>query len=122
MKAEIREAWRSALVSGEWQQGKGKLAKKNPDGTWRYCCLGVLCELAVQAGVQLNVTEMCDDDPETVFRFYNGEHGFLPPEVQQWSGLCDRNPAVDHPSDLAMAYLNDSLGTTFAELAEVLPL
>lgn len=39
MNKEIKQKWINALVSGKYQQGKGKLCRDN-----KYCCLGVLAE------------------------------------------------------------------------------
>ena len=47
MKAEIKKLWTDALRSGEYKQGYGMLRSKEDE----FCCLGVLCELAVKAGV-----------------------------------------------------------------------
>lgn len=41
MKKEIKEKWITALRSGEYQQGTGRL--KGLDG--KYCCLGVLANI-----------------------------------------------------------------------------
>jgi hypothetical protein len=53
MNPEIKERWVAALRSGAYAQGVGRL--KGPAGTGggkaSYCCLGVLCELAVKDGV-----------------------------------------------------------------------
>lgn len=45
------KAWVAALRSGTYTQGQFKLRRL--DNT--YCCLGVACDLAVQAGVSLDV-------------------------------------------------------------------
>lgn len=45
MKPEIKKRWIEALRSGKYNQGKGYLCKDDS-----YCCLGVLCELAVEDG------------------------------------------------------------------------
>ena len=39
--------WIDALESGEYQQGRGKLRTKDN----KFCCLGVLCDLAVKEGI-----------------------------------------------------------------------
>lgn len=46
MNPEIKAKWVAALRSGEYKQGRAYLRF---DGA--HCCLGVLCELAVKAGV-----------------------------------------------------------------------
>jgi hypothetical protein len=46
MDPELKAKWVAALRSGEYLQGKGVLKKVNKDDEIRYCCLGVLCEVA----------------------------------------------------------------------------
>jgi len=47
---EVRAAWVEALRSGEYQQGQDALHKVTGNGSL-FCCLGVLCDLAVKAGI-----------------------------------------------------------------------
>lgn len=42
MKADLKAKWLEALRSGKYEQGSGVL-RDNAD---RFCCLGVLCDLA----------------------------------------------------------------------------
>jgi hypothetical protein len=50
MKPEIKALWIAALEGGEYKQGPGCL-RYNSGVSVQHCCLGVLTELAVQAGV-----------------------------------------------------------------------
>jgi hypothetical protein len=43
----------AALRSGRFKQGGGQLHAKNSDGTWRHCCLGVMCIVAMENGLSL---------------------------------------------------------------------
>lgn len=56
MKPEIKAEWVAALRSGEYEQGYHVL--QNEEG--RYCCLGVLCEIAVKHGVIAEPTQVSD--------------------------------------------------------------
>jgi hypothetical protein len=47
---EVKAKWVAALRSGDYRQGRGALAARLPDGV-EYCCLGVLMEIAAEAGV-----------------------------------------------------------------------
>lgn len=80
MRAEVAEAWIAALRSGEYTQTQGHLKYEWMDDV-RYCCLGVLCELAIQDGVAVDVRQ----DGSTVL--FNGEEAILPENVQLWAGL-----------------------------------
>lgn len=42
MDAEIKTRWLAALRSGEYKQGRRSLRVLQPDGSYTYCCLGVL--------------------------------------------------------------------------------
>jgi len=68
MKLEVKKLWIEALRSGKYEQGRGAL---NKDG--KFCCLGVLCDLAVKAGVEVEVNK---DAVKKVF--YNGNAWGLP--------------------------------------------
>lgn len=50
---KIRKRWVANLRSGEYKQGKGFLARKaaRSNAHDRFCCLGVLCDMAVRARV-----------------------------------------------------------------------
>lgn len=115
MNPEVKEKWLAALRSGDYTQTRTALYK---DGS--YCCLGVLCEIAVQEGVPLQVRETSIMD--TMYKYYNDESGLLPYEVQTWAGLINRNPnTTESPEGYprSMAELNDN-GWTFEEIADVI--
>lgn len=80
MKAEIAEKWINALESGEYKQTKGKLQDQNG-----YCCLGVLCDLAIQEGV------IPSPISEQDFYAYgeNKSIHYLPLEVKKWAEMKD---------------------------------
>ena len=48
MKQEVKDEWVTALRSGDYKQGEGMLRQVLDDNTEAYCCLGVLCEIAVK--------------------------------------------------------------------------
>lgn len=51
--------WVAALESGEYKQTEGTLKRDLEDGTFGYCCLGVLCEI--------NNVEVGPVDPESEY-------------------------------------------------------
>jgi hypothetical protein len=124
MNPEIKALWLAALRSGEYEQGKGYL---NRSGT--FCCLGVLCDLAVKQGVEdLAVeTKSLYGGSAGSFVTYNSDSGDLPEVVREWAGLDGvstqevetwEGSAVKHP--LNLVDLNDDKGYTFAEIADVI--
>lgn len=100
---EVRQrrlAWVKALESGEFRQTKGQLGLGNTVDGFSYCCLGVACELAIQAGVkvQRQVVEEKESgdpfDPDTVV--YNGDVTLLPPQqVHEWYDMEDNVQLFD---------------------------
>ncbi len=113
MDQEIKAQWLADLRSSEYVQGTGAL---NRNG--QFCCLGVLTDQAVKAGITTD-----QGTNERGDRLYGssedfGNASFLPPEVSEWAGLGGRcNPYVDEHRNLAS--LNDE-GRTFQEIADII--
>ncbi len=78
MKTDVALKWAEALESDRFKQGRGAL---NRDG--KVCCLGVLCELAIQDGVEVS-TRVSSYDGSTQY----GNQTLVPPDsVRVWAGL-----------------------------------
>lgn len=149
MNPEIKAKWLDALRSGDYTQGQRYLAVKNKQtGEFDFCCLGVLCDLAVAEGAI---------DPPTVIDYWSGLEGgenlvhaykvdessnpsgsptesrVLPPKVQAWAGLDSDSPGYTKdfatcgdpdcdcggPSAVALAGENDN-GVPFSEIADLI--
>lgn len=113
MKPEIKAKWLEALRSGEYAQCDGGLSE---DGA--FCCLGVLCELALKEGI---VNRTVTDNGDTL---YDEEGAFLPEAVREWSGLKHLSPHVvrvdkELGRDTSLVCMNDE-GTSFADIADVI--
>lgn len=138
MVPEIRDQWLADLRDGTRRQGHGKL--RDVDG--RQCCLDVLSEQGVRAGVirepKLNLTE-------TSYTYTwidelgveQEEEGLLPKPIVKWAGLETSNPEVylyltddeaenfdddvdrvNYQTDLAD--VNDEFGRTFSQIADLI--
>src|SRR5438093_3640406 len=106
MNQDVKRLWTDALRSGQYQQGTGALRKND-----RYCCLGVLCELAVNA----KVVQSKQSDDNRYGEYYYGrvgywEGGILPPQVVNWAELDRANPEVDYTSPSGRAYRSGLAG------------
>lgn len=124
MNPEIKKQWNAALTSGEYEQGKQRLRTDDD----KYCCLGVLCNLAVKAGV-------AKWERRTPTDYSTGISGWhcvsidgtasnattLPYFVQEWAGLEDENPIVSAGVGAlqeSLAELNDQ-GIPFDAISEL---
>lgn len=101
MNPLIADKWATALESGKYAQGKGKL-QHGP----LFCCLGVLCDLAKKEGVEVH----CDTDGKIL-------GGFLHVSVMEWAEMSSCSGEM-YP-DNSLLFLNDS-GKTFVEIAKVI--
>lgn len=113
MNEEIKAQWLTALRSGEYAQGSQRL--RRADDT--YCCLGVLCDLAVKANVI--------PAPEASYNGGSYEYGanlnsaFLPREVSQWADVDRFGQQHDNGTSHDLAKMNDD-GATFETIADVI--
>jgi hypothetical protein len=111
MNSEVKRDWQGALRSGDYPQDTGSL--RTPGG---WCCLGVLCDRAVQAGI------IPAPGVDNGAYFYDGQRYYLPAAVQEWAGLNDHNPSVrvrDESVLRPLGYLNDH-HVPFDEIADLI--
>jgi hypothetical protein len=115
LNTEIAEKWVTALESGEYTQGIGVLQQNG-----KYCCLGVLCELAVKEGIIQPPTPDMDDT------YQYGSHQTwssetLPDEVIDWAQMISNEGLIslnyDDKSYSSLVDMNDS-GVSFKQIAE----
>jgi hypothetical protein len=110
MDQKIKALWIDALRSGNYKQGETYL---NADG--KFCCLGVLCEIAIEQGVEVTKDVVTED-----LTRYGGHYAGLPNEVRDWSGvssLGDLPERVGYHDSLAS--LNDN-GYSFKKIANII--
>ena len=119
MNEEIKARWTARLRSGQDVQGKGFLNKNG-----KKCCLGVLCELACEAGACGKIVT----DTDTSTYGYGGPDGegydaeVLPPCVPEWAGLSlfSADPVVLVDGNrTGLSVLNDG-DFTFGEIADII--
>lgn len=127
MKPEIKALWVEALRSGKYQQGSGALHSVYEDGSVKHCCLGVLCVVAKENGVDLPVDKTWPSERDTeekrVRMEYAGDSVWLPVAVRKWAGIENCNPYVKFPLPTnlenrgSLTGLNDT-GLTFEQIAD----
>jgi hypothetical protein len=129
MNPQIKEDWIKALRSGEYVQGKNALHQVT-DGDHEFCCLGVLCDLAIKAGVAINKSTEHDSNDNCTY-WYDSSMDLLPKSVMEWSGMDTKNGEFQIEDDeegkyglpryfeSTLADENDN-GKSFDELAELI--
>ena len=134
MDKRVKALWIEALESGEYEQTTGQLRYQYEDQKPAFCCLGVLCEVAVKDGLDIEF------DPEK--DSYDEYTAFLPGKVQKWAGLgsgehgddwddsgqlptpvrytLGTGEYEDHGTATTLLSLNDGANYTFAQIAKVI--
>lgn len=117
MNPEIKAKWVTALRSGEYQQGRVHLR----DGDNNFCCLGVLCDIAVKEREPIFV-QLVSDDIGRRYK-YNDIGGSLPDEVSLWAGLVSDEDTLVHDPVVGgepLSIQNDAYRLTFDEIADLI--
>lgn len=122
---EIIAEWVKRLRSGDYKQGQKRLGIKTLNGVESFCCLGVLCEMAVEEGV-VRRTETKYPGDSGIITYYYGDaesnNAQYPPEpVVKWAGLGNPGGCYGEPGNgNALSYDNDRRDMSFAEIADII--
>ncbi len=122
--------WAKALRSGEYKQGMRTLNKQDArSGQHLWCCLGVLCDLAVAEGVISPPTTV---EYGAVLYGYGNKNvatrtkkvgfstGLIPSDVVRWVGLQTADGTFHIPTgNTSLAAANDS-GMNFESIADLI--
>lgn len=137
MNADVKRKWLDALRGGEYKQTTGRLLSVSTSGEKSYCCLGVLCDIAVQEGVT-DWGSSSFGAQSIVAMSAKGEtfleSAGLPPSLQEWSGVYGDCASFDRPVEGIvegedgpeaqffgnLVGLNDEAGWTFAQIADLI--
>jgi hypothetical protein len=131
MNPEVKELWTEALNSGRYRQGQGNLKARQIDSTITHCCLGVLCEVAVEAGIIREDEHVTLREDVEAFGFVEEGNDYpysltLPPAVAMWAGMDQSGSRPGRlssrvPEDMDTLWkLNDRAGYSFEEIATVI--
>ena len=126
MNPEIKQLWINELRNPDNKQITGRL--KSDSGR---CCIGVLADLAVEAGILKEVySNATGDSGYQVIGEFSLERFEAPKALQGWAGLPSAEghlPASVSGSNGrenvqygSLVALNDSAGFTFAQIADVI--
>lgn len=153
---EIIKEWVAALRSGEYEQARGALKEyrefdpsRGEFGEYvnlekgRFCCLGVLCDLAERKGIVKGKPDVLGS---TVM--FDGTGGLPPLSVENWAGIpawevtmpdglaqpqvepepcsddgcqvCEPAPWLPPQKRIGLATLNDNHEWNFNEIADII--
>lgn len=118
------QTWIDALRSGRFTQGQKALhrADDGRDGHDEFCCLGVACVLAKEAGVDLQTQVHPEHaDRRVWYGSIRGDPSHLPDEVMEWLGLRSHNGsyATAEEGVTTLAVKNDH-GSDFDDIAAII--
>lgn len=131
LRPAVKKEWLKSLRSGEYTQGHMRLAiNRRGSQHDKFCCLGVLCDMAVLKGkarwvdslpaAEGTVTGSCQPLRDGHYAF--GSTTSLPGEITGWAfpaytkGREDNTRTVESATNKLMD-MNDS-GKSFAEIAK----
>jgi hypothetical protein len=122
MNPEAKGWWVEALRSDRFRKGRGFLRQRLSSGLTYHCCLGVLCEVAIEHGVDLEVSEGVEGET-----FFDHEAMLLPQAVIEWAGLDKPGPEVWHSrfdddgtSKAELTLVNDDTEADFRKIADLI--
>ena len=123
LKPEVKPLILAALRDPDAEQTKGHLMDKSG-----MCCLGVITECAIKAGVQLR-REWNDEEGEYTYlynlpgRDYESmDSAVLPTPVREWAGLRTSDPFIGAEGDyhFSATTANDLRGLTLPQIADLI--
>lgn len=91
----LQRKWLRALKSGKYKQTTGRLCRK-VRGEYRYCCLGVACEV-------LRIKHETNGDDV----LFDGCSGFLPEDASQELKLRDVGGEFGQGAKNSLSWIND---------------
>jgi hypothetical protein len=115
------KTWVETLRSGTYRQTSFALHRIDPIDGDSFCCLGVACQLALQAGVNLCPQKVYAPSLGWDVVQYAGKTRVLPAEVQEWVGLTSEDGECGEQEGYwsSLAELNDS-GVGFQQIADAI--
>lgn len=118
MNKQVMELWVKALRSGKYRKGRNRLCAINKNGTKKWCCLGVLCDLYNEHNDPLKTEWKMDpwvNKSSLYYHHLSGSGGVrcetnnvLPQEVQKWADMSSIQGKFKNKSGVtALSELND---------------
>jgi hypothetical protein len=134
MNPEIKARWVAWLRANADKQTQGRLCRVTGVDAG-YCCLGGLCEIAVEDGIiskEIVEDHMFDgalmgkygtesESEDFLTRCRAISHTILPSAVTTWAGVEDHDPKVTvNGYLLPLTYVNDNMRLNFNQIADLI--
>lgn len=107
------------LRSGEYRQGLGRLRSSSGE----FCCLGVIADMGVEAGVATwRLEDFWEEGPVVEDMSGNTDANYLSPDLVDWIGLNSFHGRLDIDAErnvVSLAEANDA-GYTFEQIADLI--
>ena len=128
----VIEKWVEALESDEYEQVTGRLKRNTNSGVVGYCCLGVLCELAVKEKViapgqsyRLGEWGVTGERATELIYHFDGAEMSLPSHVANWAEVGTTDPVLYEKTDEGRvghraSIWNDDYGYDFHQIAQLI--
>lgn len=132
MRGEVLDEVVKRLRSGDYVQGSSALRRTTVDGSV-FCCLGVMCEMAVEEGILVRLDPSWPSSPYG-YRVLGQDAtytAYLPPAVIEWAGIVsdhekeaslgeyyEERGSFDFGSDDSLASMNDGGEHDFPAIAD----
>lgn len=116
MNYDIAMKWAKELESGRYTQGMYYLKQMMHDDRPRLCCLGVLCEMGADAGVEVEIEALSKT------WIYDEQAQCLPLSIREWSGVSSETGVFkdENLNDYSsLSTLNDT-GSKFSDIAKII--
>jgi hypothetical protein len=117
LREEVKVKWLEALRSGKYTQGTGALQSVHEDGSRSFCCLGVLCEVAIEMGVMLDTgTGVAVPGPIAAVT-YDGASSYPPIKVEEFATVGGAALQGWEVNGESLVNMNDNRGDSFETIA-----
>lgn len=128
LNPEVKKKWVDALRSGEYKQGHGQLRGGAQQG--KYCCLGVLCDVAAKEGLGAwSANAFVAIVPDNAPRDWSAVA--LPNAIRRWAHVNQFLPGspvvtvkngdgVSQPFQASLVHLNDGMCWSFEQIADII--
>jgi hypothetical protein len=137
LRPGVKALWLDALRSGEYQQAQRTLQVRKEDGS-AFCCLGVLCDVALKNGVPVVAEPALSTRGEPIMRYIAVDEdahldsglSYPPSTVASWAYEVAPDMVLwtvwadvrdnDHAGVEELPVLNDEFEMDFAAIADLI--